>query len=390
MVLPVAIALSLFAARVGHDDPLITNATLRNGPMRPLIVEKAFVFKPSHEWAYNHHPHIAVAAGQLVVIWSNGRVGEDELGQRVLYSTSSDFAHWSTPEVLAEPSRATDVLTAGGLYAGGGGLVAYFSSFTEDYTNTRLFATTTLTGVKWSAPTDIDLPITPNREPTLTSTGRLIMTGNFTFPYTDDPDGLNSWRYTSLAPGLGERQDNRSTFAGVSKHLHLPVNVCEGSFFETDNHQIHMILRSTGPHWDGRLWEATSLDNGETWDRPKETDFSDNDAKFHFGRLPDGRYFYVGNPDPHPHHARRRLVVSLSNDGIHFDRHYLVCDDVYNRQAPGLGKTGQLGYPDVVIDGDKMVIVVSRMKESIEAFRISLDEFDADPAVAAPLKNDRN
>jgi hypothetical protein len=50
-----------------------------------------------------------------------------------------------------------------------------------------------------------------------------------------------------------------------------------------------MLLRVTGKGWKGRLWLTESTDNGGHWTFPKETGFTDNDSKFHFGRLGTAR-----------------------------------------------------------------------------------------------------
>ena len=111
-----------------------------------------------------------------------------------------------------------------------------------------------------------------------------------------------------------------------------PAALCEGSFYQTDDGVLHMLLRNTARGNDCRLWLTESRDNGATWSTPVETDFSDTNAKFHFGRLPDGRFYYVGNPVGG---GRTPLVLSLSRDGVRFDQHFILGDTHYERRRPG-------------------------------------------------------
>lgn len=372
----------LLPAALSSPEP-ITNETYRPAALVHLNVDSAFIHIPGSNWWYSHHPHIASLGGKLVVIWSNGVEGEDKPGQRVLGATSSDFFHWSEPTAISTPGLLegvqSDVLTAGGLFNAGDHLIAYVSAYSKDHTKTRLAEFASFDGSHWGAPSDTGLAVTPNVEPKTTRTGRLIMTGNFLFPYTTDPLGVGGWKVSGLPTDNGHLEDNPAKFAEVSHDLRLPVEVCEGSFFQTDDGVIHMMLRSTGPGWHGRLWESQSADDGSTWSKPRETEFSDNDAKFVFGRLPDGRFYYVGNPDPNSRGTRKRLVLSLSSDGVNFTQHYLIADKPYKRLHSGSGKRGQYGYPDTLIENGNLYVVVSRKKEAIQVFRIRLDQLSPPP-----------
>lgn len=368
-----------------------TNRTYRESKAHPYAaVETAFVYRPTkNDWTYSHHAHLAFFGGRLVAIWSNGKTGEDEPGQRVLVSTSADFAHWTPPAILAAPpkkGKTEEILTAGGLYQYDGTLVAYYSRYDDRHQDTHLFATTSRDGVTWSAPKDLNLPIVPNHGPEATASGRLILSGNFAFPYTDDPTGLSGWTWSGFAPPEdADLPDNPATFWDVRTDLGLPAALCEGSFFQTDDGTLHMLLRATGADW-GRLWETQSHDDGRTWSRPAETDFSDNDAKFHLGRLPNGDYYYVGNPDTHNHLKRTPLVVSLSNDGIAFDRHFVLGDTPYPMVRAGRAKSGQYGYPASIVQGRYLYVIASREKEAIEVFRTPLTTLPWSSRAAWPTR----
>jgi len=113
------------------------------------------------------------------------------------------------------------------------------------------------------------------------------------------------------------------------------------------------------------------------WSFPVETRFTDNDSKFHFGRLPDKGFYYVGIPDTLHHYARTPLVLSLSNDGKLFDKNYIIADQPYTLKKEGLYKGGQYGYPHTIIDNGYMYVIISRQKEAIEVIRFKLSQLNA-------------
>jgi len=62
-----------------------------------------WLYRPERAWSYCHHPHITFFKGRFFAIWSNGRVDEDDLGQRVLLTWAEDFAGpWSPPAPLID------------------------------------------------------------------------------------------------------------------------------------------------------------------------------------------------------------------------------------------------------------------------------------------------
>jgi hypothetical protein len=107
------------------------------------------------------------------------------------------------------------------------------------------------------------VPVNPNHGPQKTTCGRLIISGNFTFPYTDDYRGLSNWTMSSFYPDSLYKEDNPATFYGPAEKSGFPP-LCEGSFFQTDDKTIHMLMRVTGKGWKGRLWLTESKD-GVTW-----------------------------------------------------------------------------------------------------------------------------
>ena len=352
---------------------------------RPAV-EGVMLFEPKEtDWKYSHHQSITAFKGQLFAIWSSSQRDEDSPGQRVMYAYRNEKG-WIQPRILFQPDIEPDgrlrILTAAGFYQHNGTLVAYAGDYSIDRKSTRLLARTSTDGRRWSEVRDLHVPVCPNHGPQATATGRLIIAGNTAFPYTDDPAGLTGWRMTGVFPSsMTKFQDNPSTFWDLAKQMKWRGNVCEASLHQTDDKTLHMLLRAAniglpGPNkelWS--LWETSSTDNGETWSAPRPTDFSNTDAKFHFGRLPDGRFYCVNNPigvDRIP------LVLSTSRDGINFGRHFILGEQRYVRRFEGGSKGGHYGYPHTLVFEGDLYVIVSRQKESVEVLRVALTDLRDD------------
>jgi len=369
----------------------ITNYRPSNQPRARLPVERQLIWQPETEWTYSHHASLTSFNGRLYAIWSSGRQHEDDVGQRVMLAVSDDFATWRTCVLFDSllGQHAEGVLTAAGFHTWDDTLVAYAGFYEYDlpmldngtrkhqqaahHLNTRLLARTSSDGETWSDIHDVGLPIVPNHPPQTLHSGRLLLSGNVMYPYTDNKDGLSDWQQTGIsAPDTAHVYDDPAGFWIQNRAAGQHEGLCEGSFFQTDDGVVHMLLRSR--EW--RLYVTESADDGQTWSKPVPTQFSDNNTKFHFGRLPDGRYYYVGNPDPEPRGQRIPLVLILSDDGIHFEQHYILADDPYTRRRAGLHKHGHFGYPHTAVIDNHLYVIVSRLKEAIEVLRLPLHQFD--------------
>lgn len=369
------------AAPDAEASPITNGAEWKNG--RPVAlpdaarptVESAFIYRPETEWTYSHHQSLAFFKGRFYAIWSNGRQDEDAPGQRVLIASSTDFKRWTTPRPLVDSVRDENgverVLTAAGFHQHDGTLVAYFGNYGPNKETTHLQAVTTTDGERWGPVLEIGVPVNPNHGPQPTATGRLIISGNISFPYTDDPSGLAGWKMIGVYPMdmAATIKDDPASFHDVAERQGWPTHLCEGSFYQTDDAVLHMLLRSTARPHDGRLWLTESRDNGASWSSPVETNFTDTNAKFHFGRLPDRRFYYVGNPVGA---GRTPLALSLSRDGIHFNRHFILGDTKYPKRRPGTHKGGEYGYPHTLIHDGHLCVIVSRQKEAVEVLRVAL------------------
>jgi len=363
------------------------------GMKRPkLCCDSHIVLEPNDEWNYAHHPYIMFFKGKYYVTFSNGPCHEDDVGQVMRYVTSSDFVNWSKPRLLAGPYRGEHregVILPGGLYTDGETLTAYYAAHEWDESalkdghrtngnkgrkNFANFCITTRDGETWSDP----IPLAcagGNVNPQKLQSGRLLWAGGRTSAYTDQTDGVSGWTETVCFPAgypqakefdNGEGLDADTPVGLVSDTL---VGLCEGSFVQTEDGTIYMLLRSGTPV----LWACESHDNAQTWTLPSPTRFSDNRTKFNLGRLPSGRYYYVGTPDPFPPRTRHVLALSVSDDGLEYTRHFLLADAQYKGQYPGIDKNGIYGYPSTIICDGFLCVAFSICKEKIMVLRVPCD-----------------
>jgi hypothetical protein len=368
-----------------------------------LDLEEIRVFQGRPGNAYNHHHQVLFDRGRLYVSWSDGVVNEDSPGQHMLFAVSDDDGRtWSKEaEITPPPPEKTSVYTAMGIRSYKERLIAYYGhyAYTDlsldrngvpsmysqndfkaspvEWAHKDIFTDLRISsdrGQTWGEPVRVLERFVPNLRPFPTRSGRLIMTGNITFPYTDDPAGIEGWHSTGLPRLPIWVVDDPEGFHKACFFRHDLRDYCEASFYQTDDGVIHMMLR-TGPilpdKHDGLLAVTESTDDAKTWSEPMLTSYTDCSCRFHFGRLPDGRFF--GLSCPNPKGSRTPLVLATSKDGISFDRHYILGDSTASKpRMPGGAKGGAYGYPTCDIADGKMYIAFSRAKEDIYFTKLDL------------------
>jgi hypothetical protein len=391
----------------GADEALKSPITNRWGEAKTtrLDLDEIRIFKGPPGAAYNHHHQILFDRGRLYASWSNGITHEDNPGQRMLFAVSDDEGRSWSPEaqISAPPAEKTSTYTAMGIRSHQGRLIAYYGHFSYDpigfdasgvvlskpildhrgdasiWVRKNTFCDARISqdrGATWGKPVRVLDKFVPNLRPFPLRNGRLMMTGNVTFPYTDDPAGIRHWKTAGLPRLPKWTVDNPEGFLKACSYRNDPRDYCEGSFFQTDDGKIHMMLRTLpigADKHNGLLAVTESSDNGETWSEPLLTSYTDCSCRFHFGRLPNGLFF--GLSCPNPKGARTPMVLATSRDGVVFDRHYILGDAAATKpRVPGHAKGGAYGYPSCDIANDKMYIVFSRSKEDIyfTSFNLSL------------------
>ncbi|MBR3751260.1 MAG: exo-alpha-sialidase [Clostridia bacterium] len=367
---------------------------ITNKPSQSKIDSEAILLYKARKGAsYCHHASIAHFKGAFYAIWSCGRVTEDDQGQQVMLSVSENGTNWSKPRTLVSPGdigRPRGVLTAAGLYSAGEALNAYFGyyEYAQDCIeegatrpkNDAHHQGTTLyvmrcDGSTWSEPLDMHIPIVPNHAPSPTHSGRLIISGNISFPYTDSPCGTKDYKISGIYGSYFDDKpyfDDSDAIWRVGEHngwVQQGRLVCEGSFYQTDDDVIHMLLRTN----TDRLWCTQSRDDGATWSTPFKTDFQTDASKFHFGRLPDGRFYAVGNFCFNGY-KRDPLHLCLSSDGERFNTCYVLRDEPHTPFRTDSRKGGLYGYPHSLVHDGYLYVIYSKHKEDIEITRVRLKD----------------
>lgn len=353
-------------------------------PMDKIPSVKSEIYIPVEGASYCHHAYITHFKDRFFAMWSCGIEHEDSPYQWIMISDSPDAVTWSEPRRLVSPCQVGDereVLTAGGFYVFGSVLYAYFGCYgyvwdengVASHTNTRLLYMTSKDGFNFSEAKLMNMRVVPNQPPRPTRTGRLILSSNISFPYSDDPCGVGNYTVCGIYGdtfGDGEVIDDSHSIVAVTAHRKWSAPlICEGAFFETDDGTLHMLLRSN----ENILWCTESRDNGESWCEPFKTGFSDDGTKFDCGRLPDGRFYVVSNAVP-KNNARNPLVLSISEDGELFDSRYIIRDEQYDMRFEGGCKIGLYAYPNTLIKDGYMYVIYSKQKEAVEVTRIALED----------------
>lgn len=350
----VAFSIGLFSQEI------MTNTYHQQQNIPVLPSENVVVYAPGPTWHYNHHPHLIAFKGKFIAVWSNGITGEDLSGQRVLISSSADYYNWAPPSVLIAPNPDSLLWTPGGLHVYKDTLVAFVTLNSPKRTIVDFCAMYSVDGVNWSAPIDLSVTTYPSHSPTVLSTGRVMLTGNTAVYYTDDPSGLRGWKRSGVTGGTIPT---------------LPALV-EGTLIEKDNKAIVCMLRSVSAGYKNFNWQMHSTDYGKTFSVPVKTNFTDNNSKSHLGRLPNGEYFYIGTPDTSSTvSVRYPLVLSISKDGVNFDRNYIVGNTNYTLKYTGRAKNGEYGYPHAYVHENYLYVFYSKIKEQMELIRIPLASF---------------
>ncbi|MCH7687807.1 MAG: exo-alpha-sialidase [Planctomycetes bacterium] len=334
-------------------------------------------------YKFCHQQNLAVWQGKLFLMWSNGITHEDHNGQRILYCDTPDGVKWSQPAVLTEDHDGPGPLAcvSAGWHDAGDTLVAYYTAIMEkrpgiDERN-ALFSLTSKDGKTWSKPTKLAQGFFIEGPRPLPS-GRLLMNGQWAdrqprLRFTDSTDGVSGWK-----DGKIPRVGNVFTFP-------------EPSWFVRADGTIVMIFRTkSGDPW---IYAGVSKDNGESWSKPVKTNFPDATARAFAGNLPDGTAFIISNPSrvpnkTHPSIGRRNpLTIALSNDGVLFDRAFVIRSEETSMRFKGINKLDGWQYPTAVVWKDHLYVAYSINKEDEGVTRIALRDLQA---VASRKSADRN
>lgn len=314
---------------------------------------------------YNHHSQLAKFKGRYYFAWSNGAVNEDQPGQGTMLSVSETGEHWSPGRCVVPGNRETGLLRwTSGLCADDDNLhllgVAHYAVMDAavpgmrrfEWGRSRLDLHVSSDGEDWGAHEGIAGDSTfIFEEPRLTQEGRLLCGGTqegHPVALFFDPEDMTA------PPEIVQMPEPEGTAA-------FPYG--EASWYQTPEGLIVMWFRDEAQSL--RLFAATSEDGGQSWSPPMLTDFPDSMSRVRAGRLADGRCYLVGNAYPKLL-DRTKLMIAFSDDGIVFDRMYILLDDPTAQRAFGLLKAHGYQYPVTLAEPGRLLIGYSVNKEDIE------------------------
>ena len=319
---------------------------------------------------YNHAAVALPFKGQLYLQWQSSEESEDTPDTFVAYAVSDDGETWSEPKELFSPWEG-GYKSSGGWWSDGETLVAYALVWPHHgdgprggYTEYR----TSTDGVNWTEPKRI---LASNGEPVngvmeqdldALADGRIITAvheqpGLIIAPYyTDDPLGISGWTRGEM--------ENLPHEGDISRGI-------EPSWYVRSDGAVVMVFRDQASSF--KKLASISHDRGETWSTPVVTDMPDSRSKQSAGNLPSGAAYFVSNPTND--RPRIPLALTLSKDGFHFDRAFLLRaggDDLQPQRQSGTYKSTGYSYPKSVVWGDWLYVAYAANKEDIEVTRIPL------------------
>ncbi len=340
---------------------------------KKIASEKVVVSDFESENGFKHQPGFAYFKGKFYAAWGQAAKDEDSPGQSVVISSSSDFYNWSKPVVVGPSVDGGFGMTAnqGGFFVSTPNKLYYYyreahfgpDNFRADGTWIKQIikyykyvskVVSTTDGKTWSKPAVVS--IGANESPKKSLTGRYFAGAGTGVIYTDDIGSL-MWKVGRLT-----KEQEQSGFDRGANILQ------EASWYQTDDYVIHVMIRSD----TNRIWMTESYDNGETFTDVYPTNFATEATMANFGRLPDGRFYFVGTSRYGSN--RYPLVLQISDDGYNWDREYILRDEKYELQQSGWAKNGYYAYPEVLIQDDYMYIFYSKQKEVMELTRVKLTD----------------
>lgn len=331
--------------------------------------ESATVYRGKQgESQYNHGAVLFAHNGTLYVQWQSSVRDEDAADTRVLFATSRDGLNWSSPKELAA-ARDDAVVTSGGWWAQDKKLHAFINVWPHQL-KPRGGYTEVLTsddGEKWSKPVRPRFASGEYLDGVIEQDfhaycGRLVTAlhrqpGLLVTPvFTDDSEGLHGWE-------LG-KFENLSVKNDVSREL-------EPSSYQRKDGRLVMVFRDQQGSF--RVLASESKDCGESWSPVQETNLPDSRAKQSAGNLPDGTAYIVNNPSGTK--SREPLAITLSHDGVTFDRAYLLRAGGRHSAGPryeGLYKRKGFSYPKSLVWRDHLYVTYGENKEDIVVTRVPL------------------
>lgn len=322
------ITLLLFTVQSGlfAQAPFTVDASLFNQANTETLdlsmapgTETATVFSPTA--STDHYSNAAAVIGfkgYLYCQWQSSATDEDSEDTWVAYSRSLDGVNWSAPMVVAA-SPSDGYRSSGGWWVNGDTLVAFINHWPASVSPRGGYTeyTTSTDGINWSSIKRVkmadgsDMNAIFEQDPHALPNGRIINAAHFqpgltASPiYTDDQSGVRGWV--------------RPTFSNMAYSGDVTREIEPSWLYRNDGAAV-MIFRDQNSSYVKLA--SISTDQGKSWTTPVLTNMPDSRSKQSAGNLPDGTAFMVSNPVNNK--TRIPLAITLSKDGLLFDKAYLL------------------------------------------------------------------
>lgn len=339
---------------------------------------------------WNHHPYVTYFKGVLFANWDTHARDENASGQHGVLRRSVDQGNtWSTVKTLfpplaenvpaATPSQSTRFQTSYGFIVVDDVLygvtdIAEWQRADAKKMKPRIkigilcraiHTDGTLGNIFWLSdelPAPVSgFPAYPAGDPALVAKIREYFNHPANAPQLEF--GGNAHPHADDKHGVGEPVPAWQLADGTWVRMYR------------DGGSIHArTLREEEASKSRRNYVAFSFDNGKNWTTPTRTNFPDACARSNSGRLPDGQVYVINNvlPLSTKKGGRSLLAISLSRDGLNFDRMAVIRFVAPDQRYEGRSKSIGYAYPHSTVVGENLWVIYSVNKEDIEIARIPL------------------
>ena len=374
----------LLAAASVWTNPLPSGANPDAVPLVGGVQYATVLHATAATGGYNHNARLYFHDGVFHAMWSNHRYGEDAPGQRVLHATSKDGLAWSDPDELMPAIVPEAPHGRTGLFSYGCEMFPWQG---------RLFAEIRISSVVgWDDrdhSTRSESATKECRYPVYKPVGRvfreILPEGAFGELFSDAPQAFPSAIIPQIRP-LGEvcpgfvRPRAPFNLTDAFKQNPEKRRLCEPTVWQAKDGRYTSLLRDDSG--SGCKW-ITFSDDGFKWTRPQITDMPDAPSLSCAAKLPDGRILLVGNhcrpfrdAATGRWHVRDPLMISVSDDGVHFIRTWAVRRGCPAPRVPNVAyRSGGAAYPNILVVGEYCYVIYSIGREDVELARMPLTAF---------------
>jgi hypothetical protein len=328
---------------------------------------KVVICPKDPEWKFQLHNYLVRHEGLFWCMWSHGPA-EDDPTQHIRYATSKDGLTWGASKVLAGPPKEGYAYIARGFWPRDGELLAMLAHFKGKGAfgvNKELKLEAYVQGDKdgpWKYKGLIHDNAINSYPPQKLPSGEWMMTrrqARFTTSMIiGGVKALDDWRDVLIL-------DYIKSLKEPAEKRFFPD---EPIWYPLPDGNLVALFRDNGG--SSRLFRSFSTDMGRSWSKPVPTNFPNATSKAFTLLTSTGYRVLVNNANPKM--GRRQLMVSLSRDGLVYNR-MLVLDIPSDRAST-------FQYPHVLEHDGFLWIAYSKDKATIEMLRVALGDLEPAPA----------